>query len=108
MKKISIIFFLFVIVLNTSIFAEIWSPYMGRMDWDDARAKCRSIGMRLPTLQELKAAYNAGITESWKNDAIDYWSSTPYDAQMYYTLIVYDGITHLGASTRYSHVRCRR
>jgi hypothetical protein len=108
MKKISIIFFLFVIVLNTSISAETWSPYMGRMDWDSASAKCKSIGMRLPTIDELKAAYNSGITKSWQKDGILCWSSTPYGAEGYYSLDVNVGFTS-GYHRNYSYfVRCRR
>ncbi len=108
MKKISIIFFLFVIVLNTSISAETWSPYMGLMNWDSANAECRSIGMRLPTLQELKAAYKAGITESWNKDGVNYWSSTPYDAELYYSLDVYYGNTFSNYRSDNNNVRCRR
>ena len=108
MKKISIIFFLFVIVLNTSISAETWSPYMGRMNWDSANAKCRSIGMRLPTLQELEAAYNSGITESWKNDGDYYWSSTPFDAEWYCIFDVNDGRTYYSRHHDSNGVRCRR
>jgi len=49
---------------------------LGYMDWYSANEKCRSIGMRLPTLIELKAAYNVGITKSWQKDVVIYWSST--------------------------------
>ncbi len=108
MKKIFIIFFLFVIVLNTSISAETWSRYVGNMDWNSANAKCKSIGMRLPTMDELKAAYNVGITESWKKDGFNFWSSTPYDAVGYYLLDVYDGGTRSDYRNGNRGVRCRR
>jgi serine/threonine protein kinase len=85
-----------------------WSPYMGDMNWDSANAKCRSIGMRLPTIDELKAAYNAGITKSWQKDGYYYWSSTPYDAESYYRLNVRDGHTDLRNRDSYYNVRCRR
>ena len=85
-----------------------WSPYMGDMNWDSASAKCRSIGMRLPTIDELKAAYNAGITKSWQKDGYHYWSSTPYDAESYYGLIVSDGFTYHNIRRNNINVRCRR
>ena len=69
-----------------------WSRYMGLMSWDAANAKCRSLGLRLPTIKELEAAYRAGITNSWQNGNI-YCSSTPYDAESYYKLVVYNGNT---------------
>jgi hypothetical protein len=107
MKKIFIIFFLFVIVLNTSISAETWSPHMGIMNWDSASAKCRSIGMRLPTLQELKAAYNSGITDSWEKGEF-YWSSYSIDAETYTVLNVYDGRPYMYKRSADGRVRCRR
>jgi hypothetical protein len=86
-----------------------WSEYMGFMSWSSAEHKCKSIGMRLPTIKELEAAYNAGITKSWQKDGYSYWSSTPYDAERYYGLIVGDGDTD---NDRYrssnGSVRCRR
>ena len=71
-----------------------WSEYMGEMNWDEANAKCKSIGMKLPTLGELRAAYNAGITKSWQKDGHHYWSSTPSDAERYYGFYVLDGNTY--------------
>ena len=79
---------------------------MGDMNWDSANAKCRSIGMRLPSIDELKAAYNAGITKSWQGNY--YWSSTPYDAERYYELIVDNGVTDYYDRNGLSIVRCRR
>jgi hypothetical protein len=86
-----------------------WSRYMGEMSWDAANAKCRSLGLRLPTIMELEAAYRAGITKSWQKDGGRYWSSTPYDAESYYRLDVSDGTTY-DYTLRYSDydVRCRR
>jgi hypothetical protein len=85
-----------------------WSPYMGEMEWGLANTKCRSIGMRLPTIDELKAAYNAGITKSWQKDGYHYWSSTPYDSERYYGLGVSDGSTYYYNRGNSSNVRCRR
>ena len=79
---------------------------MGDMNWDSANAKCRSIGMRLPSIDELKAAYNAGITKSWQGNY--YWSSTPYDAESYYRLVVRNGSRSSERYNNYGVVRCRR
>ncbi len=88
--------------------AYFFSEYQGNMSWDSANTKCRSIGMRLPTIDELKAAYNAGITKSWQKDGSSYWSSTPYDAVRYYELNVDFGSTRSDYRYDYSNVRCRR
>ena len=66
---------------------------MGEMGWYYANEKCKSLGMRLPTLDELKKAYDAGILKSWQKDGYYYWSSTPYDAELYYRLDVHNGRT---------------
>jgi hypothetical protein len=54
-----------------------WGPYMGVMEWGQANAKCRSMGMRLPTFDELRTVYLSGLTESWQKDGYEYWSSSP-------------------------------
>jgi len=59
-----------------------WSEDQGRMEYDSAKDQCKSIGMRLPSISELKAAYRDGTTNSWGDDV--YWSSTPYQRNQYY------------------------
>jgi hypothetical protein len=85
-----------------------WSPYMGSMDWDSANEKCRSIGMRLPTINELQTAYNAGIAKLWQSNGSYYWSFIPYDAERYYIFDVQNGGTYDDRRIRSSAVRCRR
>ncbi len=88
---------------------EIWSEYMDIMSWSSADNKCKEIGMRLPTIDELKMAYKLGITKSWQNDSTYYWSSTPYDAERYYLLDVDDGSTTYRNRRGGNYgVRCRR
>ncbi len=87
---------------------EAWSEYMGSMTWDSANAKCRSIGMRLPTIDELKVAYKAEIMKSWQKDGFYYWSSTPSDSESYYVLVVDFGPKSDNDRTDSNHVRCRR
>ena len=86
----------------------IYSEYQGNLNWYDANKKCSSSGMRLPTIAELKEAYESEITISWKKDSNLYWSSTPYDAERYYTFDVFDGYTDYGARGVNGIVRCRR
>ncbi len=59
--------------VRSSISVRGWD-YMGRMNWYNADLKCRSNGMRLPTIDELKAAYEAGMTKTWNFP--EYWSSS--------------------------------
>lgn len=68
-----------------------WSQHLGKMEWEKAKAKCASIGMRLPTIAELKAAYKANVTVSWKADGIVYWSSDEYSNGSAYAFFVSDG-----------------
>ena len=41
-----------------------------------AKAKCTSQKMRLPSLDELKAAQANKVTDSWKKEGYLYWSTT--------------------------------
>ena len=71
---------------------ENWSEYLGKMNWESASKKCNEVaGRRLPSIRELKLAYEAGITKSWQKDGSYYWSSTPFGAERYYSLNVPDG-----------------
>jgi formylglycine-generating enzyme required for sulfatase activity len=85
-----------------------WSEYQGYMNWEDAKKKCASIGMRLPTIEELESAYKSGVTESWKTDGYNYWSSTPVGDDRAYNL----SINYGDSDDRYrgvvNRVRCLR
>ena len=69
-----------------------WSVYQGAMNWNVAKAKCASIGMRLPTRDELVAAQKAGAWEKWQKEKEVtykyswYWTSEEYSIQLAYTV----------------------
>ncbi|MCZ8155943.1 MAG: hypothetical protein O9264_07480 [Leptospira sp.] len=52
----------------------IWSANQGKMNWKAAKAKCISMGMHLPTIEELNKAALSGLTKTWGDD--DFWSSS--------------------------------
>ena len=85
-----------------------WSEYLGEMDWNIAKSKCASIGMRLPTNDELKAAYTKGLTESWKKDGSDYWSITAYDDNRAFIVSLEGGTSNSYSRDGSFSVRCIR
>jgi hypothetical protein len=85
-----------------------YSEYQGKMDWISADRKCKSISMRLPAFDELKEAYNAGITKSWQKDGRLYWSSTPLYAERYYLLFNVSSGIYDKDLNQDRDVRCRR
>ncbi len=85
-----------------------WSEYQGEMDWNNAYTKCASIGMRLPTNDELKTAHTTGVVESWKKDGSDYWSVTAYDENRAYALSVGGGELNSYSREGSFNVRCIR
>ena len=56
-----------------------WSDYQGKMKWHQAKVKCKSIGMKLPTWDELFIAHNNNFTEQWNKEyflsEIFFWTS---------------------------------
>jgi hypothetical protein len=88
--------------------AKKFSEYQGSLTWDDANKKCKSLKMRLPTIDELKKAYESGITKSWQKDGEYYWSYTPYDVERICTLYVGNGSTLGDDRNSNCNVRCRR
>ena len=85
-----------------------WSEFIGNMSYDEANEKCNSLGMKLPTREDLKAAYDTEITRSWLKDGNIYWSSTPYAAGRYYRLDIREG--YVSDNNHYDNfnVRCYR
>jgi len=63
-----------------------WSGYQGAMDWEEAKKKCASIKMRLPTIKELKTAHSENLMTSWETEGYFYWSSEPMDEKHAYTV----------------------
>lgn len=57
-----------------------WSDYQGIMTWQEAKIKCKNLGMRLPKIAEFKDAYKAKETAKWNTDMekdrdLFYWTS---------------------------------
>ncbi len=71
MKLISItlsLFFLSYPIFSQSSFKGKWSPNFGIMNWHEAKKKCDSVKMRLPTLGELKDAFQGKEMVTWTKD----------------------------------------
>lgn len=91
---------------------EKWSPYQGAMSWNDAKAKCESIGMRLPARNELLEVFRSSRKDEWLQTAGYYWSSEEKTSEracsIYFTWI-WTSIACLYEGTKDSYgVRCIR
>ena len=85
----------------------LWGDYQGVMQWEDAMAVCSKLGMRLPTISELREAYINGVTETWKKDGFFYWSSTPSESDHSFNIGIGNG--HLLDDRSFvNDVRCVR
>ena len=91
-----------------------WSADQGDMNWEDAKKKCVSIGMRLPTRDELVAAHKAGLREKWDAEASDYglpfWTSEESSIENAYVVSMFNGgdVYGSGKGNGYINVRCVR
>ncbi len=100
-----------ILILNPSNAKEPekWTSSFGEMKWEDAKAKCVSLGLRLPKIEELKQANESGETEKWKTvKDYWYWSATRKGDDSAYGMDIYNGDT--GSETIDSNfsVRCIR
>jgi hypothetical protein len=64
------------IKIKRDIVVSKFSEYQGKMQLHSANDICKSLKMRLPTINELMEAYDLNITDSWEKDGSIYWSST--------------------------------
>ncbi len=86
--------------------SDSWSAYIGQMKWKEANDKCISIGMRLPTLNELKAEFDNGKARSWLINGKYFWSSTPGGDGEHYSIDVLSGKSNPDGPLFWGHVRC--
>jgi len=78
------------------------------MTWVNGNEKCSNLGMRLPTIDELKEAHDTGIWVSWYIHSKYYWSSIPDDADKYYVLDISDNKAFRFDRTKFVNVRCHQ
>jgi hypothetical protein len=86
-----------------------WSEFQGKYTWEQATSVCKGLGMRLPTLDELKHAYEAKLTKEWKTDGHYYWTETSAFGGGYFVFITYSGNVYYNfKNDDYYLVRCFR
>lgn len=88
-----------------------FSESQGAMNWNDAKAKCASLGMRLPTRSELTLAYIAKETESWGKDGYTYWTSEEYsysEDSAFFSSVDFGNVSFPHSKSNDNHVRCIR
>ena len=83
-----------------------WSSNQGSLGWYDAREKCNSLGMRLPTIEELKSANEAKLTKSWSMFGDEYWSSSPFGTNGHYYLNLKTSEEFFGIPSDQFSTRC--
>jgi hypothetical protein len=91
---------------NTKKKSAKWSDYQGEMNWADAKKKCISIGMRLPTRAEVEKAFKLKETNSWKKDGYWFWTSEEYSVSDVYYFDVGLGLVVDHLKEDVNHVRC--
>lgn len=91
--------------------SEKWSNHQGRLKWDEAKAKCASLGMRLPTVKELRTVYNSSQKYEWKKDGNGYWGVEDESNEIPYLFGMEKGISgSIAKSVGYAklNLRCIR
>lgn len=51
-----------------------WSSYQGKKTWNEAKDRCESLKMRLPTISEIDIARHSGTTKLWEQNSAKYWT----------------------------------
>ena len=90
-----------------------WSEDLGEMNWEEAMAKAKSIGARVPTRIELIDLIDNHYEECQKlieDSPSNYcWSATEYGSTVAWSVFLSNGTTSTSSkSTGSSQVRCVR
>lgn len=83
-----------------------WSAYQGRMNWNDAVKKCKSIGARLPKVGEFKSIYGRNELEEWKKKGYDYWTREEFSVARAYSFVIVNGFSLNYPKDDVLRVRC--
>ncbi len=101
------IFFLsFTILLNAD--DKKWSSLQGSLNWNEAKKKCSSLGMRLPSLEELKTSFDKEELSAWKKDGNTYWTASEISSDRAYYFTLLNGAKFSLAKNKSISVRCVR
>ena len=90
-----------------------WSENLGEMNWDEAQAKSKELGARLPERWEMVKAVDEHKDEMQEltksDDSYCFWSATEYSATSAWYVNLYNGTTFNNTkSTNTNQVRCVR
>ena len=85
-----------------------WSEYLGVMSFESANEKCKSINMKLPSIDELEIIFKLNLSGSWMKDTHNFWSSTSYDKNSIYVININSGRIDWFSRYYYYGVRCHR
>jgi|JI102314A2RNA_FD_contig_61_1457431_length_708_multi_2_in_0_out_0_1 hypothetical protein len=103
-------FLLLLIGLSFTIFGDSksakWSSNLGKLNWEEAKAKCAKEGRRLPKLDELKNSFDKQELESWKKDGNTYWTSEEISSTRAYYFTLLNGVKFSLAKDKKVLVRC--
>lgn len=105
-KKIFLVCSFILFCVQVSADTKRWSLLQGNLNWSDAKAKCNSIGMRLPTLEELKISFEKEEIANWKKDGTTYWSSNEISSDRAYYISLLNGSKFSLAKNKTTLVRC--
>jgi hypothetical protein len=109
---VSMILILFTVTCSTPPLRRAkgtWSEFQGKYTWEQGANVCKGMGMRLPTLDELKHAYEAKLTKEWKTDGHYYWTETSAFGGGYFVFITHSGnVFYNYKNEDYYLVRCFR
>ncbi len=103
-----LLLFSFFMLSFLSCISTRWSTYQGKLIWEEANSRCKEMGMYLPTIQELKKAYENGSSQGWEDDSFNYWSSTPFYHSTYAYLVIYNGKGDSIGPEKKVGVRCKK
>lgn len=88
-----------------------WSEFQGNLNWPDAKERCQSLGMRLPTVEEAQTGISNGKLKrwNWRYDGIyHYWTSSDLGDLHAYIFEVHSGRTEPRSKKQAFGVRCIR
>ena len=81
-------------------------PASGRLGWEQAVSYCLEQKSRLPTVEELKLAFQNGLLKTWEQQG-DYWTlSDDADQSIAYSFITKFGLPHAESKGHGNLVRC--
>jgi hypothetical protein len=86
----------------------IWSPFQGKKNWTEANKLCTTIGMRLPSSDEINSDIEKGNKKEWEMYGYRFWTIKLLDIDSYEVYNISEDRKEIHLKESEIGIKCRK